>query len=379
LLNQIAEDYRATHPNVTITFDSIPSEYNTKLATQLAGSAPPDAGWLLERSAPTFIEAGVLADLGPQLKQDAAYNLADFSSSSMRLWQRDSAIYGVPFSTSPFFVLYNADMFEAAGVATPAEQAAQGNWTWEALAETSKALQAQAPSGSYGFATIDNEGYTGQLWAMTVPIIRAYGGDAWNAEGTECQLTSPQAIQAMQLFHRMVVTDKSVVPPGEQADFYAGQAGMTVAQISRLAKLKDASFEWGIAPLPSGPSGKPYVIGQAAIGVFNASTNKEVAADFVAFMTNQGNVAKLAQFFPPARASVLDSDAFSKANPLIDSASLSQIVVTGVKEGAVLPAHANFPEINQAAVAAFDGLWQPGADVPAVLNGVCEAITPFLQ
>ena len=34
-------------------------------------------------------------------------------------------------------------------------------------------------------------------------------------------------------------------------------------------------------------------------------------------MTNKENVAAAAQFFPPARKSVLDSDAFTKSNNLI--------------------------------------------------------------
>ena len=48
------------------------------------------------------------------------------------------------------------------------------------------------------------------------------------------------------------------------------------------------------------------MIGQAGIDVFAKGKNPAVAADFLAFFTNPQNSRKLAQFFPPARASRVD-------------------------------------------------------------------------
>jgi ABC-type glycerol-3-phosphate transport system substrate-binding protein len=54
-----------------------------------------------------------------------------------------------------------------------------------------------------------------------------------------------------------------------------------------------------------------------AIGVFQASPNAETAAEFLAFMTNPENSAKLAQFFPPPRESLLTAEVLAATNPLL--------------------------------------------------------------
>ncbi len=378
MLNGIAEAYQEMHPNVTVQFDTIPfTDYTSKVTLQLAGSNPPDAGWLLETSAPTFVNSGVLADLKPAL-DNPDYDYADLSEPAMKLWVKDEKVLGVPFSTSPFIVLFNRDLFETAGVPSPDELLANGEWTWEKFAEVAQAISEATPTGVYGYDTMDGQGYESRPWHTLVPIIRGYGGDAWDEAGTTCLMNSPEAVEAVQLYHDMVFDTKGAVPPGEQADFYSGSAGMTFGQISRVSKLADADFEWGIAPLPSGPAGETPVIGQAAVVAFNASPNKAVAADFLAFMTNKENTATMAQFFPPIRASVLESDTLVEANPAIAPEQM-QYVVDSIKSGTVLPSHVEFSKIDLAARAEFDNLWSPNADVEATLNAICETISPFMN
>jgi len=379
MLNGFANAYKQSHPNVSVKFDTIPfDDYVSKLTVQLAGGSPPDGGWIAEGAAPTFVDGGVLVDMGPTLKQVSAYNFADLSPAALKLWSRSGAVYGVPFSTSPLLVIYNQDLLEAAGTDTPRGLMAKNQWTWDALATAAKAVVAKGQPGIFGFESLDAAVFTSDPWSTLMPIIRAYGGDAWSADGKQCQLDSPQAVAAIQLFHKMVFTDKSAVSPSGQADFYSGQSAITLGQLSRTAKLADATFKWDIAPLPGGPAGNPYVIGQAALVTFTASKNKEAATDFVAFMTNAENVATMARFFPPARLSVLASDALPKANPQVSPQSMSDTVVEGIKSGAVLPSHPQFPKIDLAVRAEFDKLWQPDADVQVIMSGTCKAIAPLL-
>ncbi|MCP4540798.1 MAG: sugar ABC transporter substrate-binding protein [Chloroflexi bacterium] len=379
MLNKFAETYRESHPNVTVQFDTIPTgDYTDKVTIQLAGSNPPDGGWIVERSAPTFIAAEVLVDLGPVLRQIPGYDMADLSESALLLWKKEDAIYGIPFSTSPFLILYNRDLFEIASIETPDELLTQDQWTWKALAEAAKRIADVTPSGIYGFESVDAAVYDKGFWLTLVPIMWAYGGDAWDSEGTQCLFNSDRSIAAIRLYHDMVFADKSAVPPGEQADFFSGQSAITIAQLSRVAKLQDVTFAWGVVPLPSGPNGEASVIGQAALAVFEASEHKDQAIDFVAFMTNKENVLTMAEFFPPARDSVLESEAFLKANPLVDPDSMEQSVVAAIQSGRVLPNHVEFPNIDMITHIEFKNLWVPDADLQAVLSNICESIDPFL-
>jgi multiple sugar transport system substrate-binding protein len=121
------------------------------------------------------------------------------------------------------------------------------------------------------------------------------------------------------------------------------------------------------------------VIGQAGIGVFAQGKDPQAAADFLAFFTNPENSAKLARFFPPARASLLTAEVLGAANPLLSPEQLQAVVIEGIETGAVIPGHTNFAEIQQTVRAALDALWVADADVAAVLQSLCDRIQPMLQ
>ncbi|WP_176084644.1 sugar ABC transporter substrate-binding protein [Martelella sp. HB161492] len=376
MLNAIAAGFAETHPDVTVKFDTIPfNDYVQKITLQLAGGNPPDLGWLLENSGPAFVDAGTLVDVSKTLNDTAGYDYADFSKPAMGLWTSGDAVYGVPFSTSPFLIYYNKSLYDAAGLETPSERVADGSWTWEQLKADAAALR-DADAGIWGYETVDGQGYGARVMHNLMPIVRAYGGEAWS-DGT-CTLNSDDAVEAVTLFHDMVYKDGSTVPPGEQGDFFSGKSALTMTQLSRVSKLADAGFDWGIVPLPKGPAGDAQTVGQAAIVAFAQGKNKELAAEFLAYMTDKDNVAKMAEFFPPARKSVLQSEAFLSSNPAVTPEQM-EIVAAGIEAGSVLPNSVNYPQIEAEARPDFDALWAPDANVKAVLDKLCKDIQPLLK
>ena len=374
-MNDIATAYKAKNPNVSVKFDVIPfADYLSKLTVQMSGNNPPDLGWVVETSAPALIDAGVLVDQKPSLDKTQGYNFAEYSQPAMGLWQRGGAVYGIPFSTSPFFVVYNKDLFAKAGTDTPDKLLAQGKWTWETLAQAAKAIQATG-GGVYGFQPVDSFPYNAHIIA---PVIRAYGGDLWDATGTKCMLNADSSVKAMQLIHDMLFKDKSATPIGDKSDFYAGQVGMATAQLSRLAKLDKAPFKWDVIPLPSGPAGDSQMVGQAALGVFRSGKNQATALDFAAFMTNAENTAKMSIYFPPARKSVFEAPAFLTSNPMVTAEQMKASVAVGIDKGKIVPVHTNFAKIELALKPVLDKTWLPGADVKAQMDEACKAIAPLL-
>lgn len=379
IFNPLAEAYMSENPNVTIEYVFIPiGEYDTTMATRLSGSNPPDAGWMLERSGPAYMDAGVLYDMSGVLTGDEAYNYADFSEPASAQWVDESAVYGVPFSTSPFITIYNATLFEEAGLETPDVLYERGEWTWEALREAAKTISDNTEA--WGF--VGNDGtalYTTNPWATMIPLLRAYGADV--LDGNTCTLDSDEATEAMSLLHGMIFTDRSTVPPGDETVFWTGDVGITLGQISRLSNLDEAAFEWGIAPLPTGPAGEQPVIGQAAMVTFNGANNanQEAAADFVRFLTTQEGVTRLAQFFPPTRQSVLASEEFLTTNARVSAEDMENIIAPGIANGRVLTSHPNFPEMELIGNTIFDMLWMPDADVASTLDLYCQTVSTALE
>jgi len=374
MLNGFAESFKAKHPDVTVKYETIPpGDYTQKLTFQLAGGNAPDLGWMMEDAASTFANAGVLVDLAPALNAAEGYDFADLSQPAMGLWQSDGKVWGVPFSTSPFVIFYNKDMFDQAGLEDPLQLAAKGEWDMAKFQEVAAKLK--ETTGKWGFEFKDGQGYDTRIMHALMPPVRAYGGDMW--ANKECGLDKPEAIAAVQQLHDMVFKDKSIVPPGETGDYFSGGSAMTINQISRASLMPKAGFNWGIAPLPTGPGGESPVIGQAGIVVFTNGKQKELAAEFVAHMTNKENVAAMAQFFPPARQSVLDSDAFITSNKLIPAEQM-KVVADAIVKGKVLPSHEKSPQILAAMKPRVDALWRADANVEESVKAVCAAVQPLL-
>ncbi|MCP2328709.1 multiple sugar transport system substrate-binding protein [Hamadaea flava] len=376
LFDQIAADYKSTHPNVTVKFDALPFDsYTTALTTQVAGGNPPDLAWIFEKDAPDFVSSGALTDLTPTLKGTAGYDYDDLAPATTKLWTAGDKLYGYPFSTSPFVVFYNADMLTKAGAQTPDQLVAANQWTWTAAEQAAAKVPAAEP-GKFGLVIRD---FDYKVWDNLASLWAGYGAAPWSADGKTCQFTSQPMIDAMTFLHNAVYTDKAMPPPGTAADFFAGDSAMTVTQISRAATLKDAKFKWGVAPLPAGPAGAQQLFGQAGIGAFGKGKHPQAAADFLAFFSNPANSAKLAQYFPPPRTSLLNAASLKAANPLLTAEQLDSVVVNGIKNGAVKASHLGYAKIDEAVRAAMDTYYQPGADVPAALAGVCKAVEPLLS
>ena len=370
LLGSFIDEF-AAKKGITIdyTFESIDySEYNTKLLLELQGNDAPDVYWVTESSAKAFIASGNLAVLNDALEE---YDPSDIAEGALALWKDGDDIYAVPFSTSPFILMYNADLFEQAGCKTPEEYIAEGNWTWETFREVCK--QIKDNTGVWGFQTVDGQGYTTRVVQNLLPIIRTYGGDAWD-EDYNVMIDTEESIAAVQLFHDMVYVDESVVPPGDESSFYTGAAAMTVGQISRLSNLDEVDWNWSICTLP----GDSPVIGQAAIGANSNSKNGELAAELVAYMTNSECVARIAGIWPPARESVLESEEFLTSNSRITAEQMSNAVAASINTGKVLPSHEQYPQIEVEAQMVYDKLWNADCDVAAVMHEVGDVYRRYV-
>jgi multiple sugar transport system substrate-binding protein len=364
LFDQIAADYKKDHPEVgRITFESVPFDsYTSTLTTQIGGGNPPDLAWVFEKDAPDFVASGALEPIEVE---------GELVPSAIKLWETDGKLAAYPFSTSPFGVFVNNDLLTKAGQKTAAELVAAGSWNWETVVRAAAAVQAKTGKGGLVVGDFDYKG-----WDNLSTIWRGWGADAWT--GDQCGFDKPEMAEAMTFLHKAIFTDKAMPGPGTTADFFAGDAGMVITQISRAALLEKAKFGWDLVPLPAGPKGAYSVIGQGAVGVLKKGEHVDVAKDFLGFFTNEANSAKLAQFFPPPRKSQLTTPTLAKANPLLKPAQLESVVIKGIETGVVKPNHAGNAEISQAVRSGLDPLWRPDADVQAVLTGVCAKIGPLL-
>jgi multiple sugar transport system substrate-binding protein len=306
------------------------------------------------------------------LKKDKGYDYSDISSDAAKLWTNDGQLYAYPFSTSPFVVFANDDLLAAAGQPTSAQLKEQGKWNWKDIAAVGSAVN--AATGKQGVVIRD---FDYQTWSNLSTVWDSFGAEPWSEDGKTCTFTSKKMEQAFQYLHDATFQQKAFPGPGTKADFFAGDSAFTVTQISR-ATLLTGGFKWDVQPLPEGDDGRQNVIGQAGIGVLAKSKHAQEAKDFLAFFTNPENAKKLAQFFPPPRTSLLTVDTLSATNKTLTKEQIEDVVLPSFKDAVTKPSHANSAEIAAKVKTALDPMWQPDADVPSVLKGVCSAIKPLL-
>ena len=329
--------------------------------------------WIFETSAYDFANSGALVPLTKTLAATPGYNLGEISPAATERWSKDGVLYAYPFSTSPFAVFVNNDLIRKAGAKTPAELIAAGQWTWPNAIATAQAV---AQGGKGGLVVRD---FNYQAWQYLSSVWNGWGAAPWSADGKRCTFADKPMVDALGFIHDAIFAKKAIPGPGQNVDFFAGDAAMTITQISRASLLpKDKRFDWDLVPLPKGSAGDYAIVGQAGIGVLKAGKDSAMAAAFVAYMTNPENSVKLAQFFPSARKSLLNAEVLGKTNALLSPAQLDKVVVSGIATGKVMPAHTDFARLQQMVRSGLDAVWQPKADIPSATRAICAQIGPLL-
>ena len=96
-----------------------------------------------------------------------------------------------------------------------------------------------------------------QAWQYLSSVWNGWGAAPWSADGKRCTLADKPMVDALSFIHDAIFTKKAMPGPGQNVDFFAGDAAMTITQISRASLLpKDKRFDWDLVPLPKGPVGR---------------------------------------------------------------------------------------------------------------------------
>ena len=375
LFKSVADEFIASSSAVSaIEFESLTlDQLDMVLTTGITADQAPDLSWLPVESSLEYIEAGALLDAAPVLTATDGYDYDDLVPKLQEPWRVGDAQYGVPFSTGPLIMYFNKDLYAKAGVRSPQELLADGTWTWESFRETSKQLTDEI--GHPGYVLND---FDFRNWTRLLPLLNAYDATPWSDDAARCTADSPQMRQAFEVFNGMVFEDGSSPVPGQQVDFWGGQAGATSAFLGSSTLLEDAGFEWDIVPTPGGPAGQ--AVGQSAIVALSAGKNHQAALEFLAFLTNAENAARISSFFPPARKSLLNAEVLAKSSGVLTEQQLGTVVGSISGDAQIFPVAPNGASVANALNSALDEfVYAPDVDLDEALPKVCNAVEPVLS
>lgn len=226
-----------------------------------------DGAWLSE-----FVDMGILADV----------EAAGFDSSlASDVWEVDGTKYVVPVNNFAYPMYVNMDILEEAGVAE-----IPTNWT-----ELTDACKKITEAGHSAFAL--NLGTTNANGIQNV-----FGGTGW-ASGIKLKDDSGEyktdgnkgLAELAELFKQMY--DDGSLYPGmstlEESEmtnnFAAGNCAFTLASAATMSQFTDVNFEAVTVPSKDDYTGeKGICYASWAVGISEASENKEEAAKFVNYL-----------------------------------------------------------------------------------------------
>jgi|JI10StandDraft_1071094.scaffolds.fasta_scaffold54188_3 ABC-type glycerol-3-phosphate transport system substrate-binding protein len=305
--NQLVDEYEAANPGETVeivitTWDSMAQQ----ILAALSGNNPPDLISELESRTILYAGRGMLTDLTDRI--DADLQRDDFIPSSLATGTFQGKLYSVPFRHDGAGLIYNKDLFTAAGLDPEVPPA-----NWDDFIAKGKALTItdNGTTTQYGIAwplgNLDN------AVVRFLEILFDRGGAVFNEDRTQVTLDTPQAIEAMRLLTD-TITVEGIAPrssleldnTGVRELFANKRIAMYVAGPYDAAPLREAGLNIGTAPLPGVDGIGTTTTDGFALLIPAKASNVDAAWKFAAFVGQPENQARLTASFPASMSAAHD-------------------------------------------------------------------------
>jgi multiple sugar transport system substrate-binding protein len=292
----VLDKYMKEHPNVSITFESVPNQYSEKLLSQFAIGDAPDIIMVGDSQVPLFAKNGGLADLTAFSKGANGINKNDFYEDVLKFGMYKDKLYAMPKDWTNMAVIYNKKLFDEAKLPYP-----EAGWTWEQMYDTAKKLTKR-------------DGNKTVQWGLKLPgadqrrvhpLVFAYSDGIVSPDGQtyEGYMNSKDMVKAMQLFNDAYHKDK-ITPSSSDTDSFKGidlfASGKVAMELNGRWPienyLKNPELKFGTVSLPAGPKGGGNVIFYGGWGIYEKSKNKDAAWDVIKFMSSKGGAETFGDF-----------------------------------------------------------------------------------
>ena len=290
-MEAICAAYTAKHPEVDIEVQVTNwTEYWTKLEAAAESNTMPDIFWMHTNQILYYADFGMLADVTDlYADEDPSYYQNHFSDISIgNASGSDGRLYGVPKDKDNLVLVYNKEMFDAAGVAYPDE-----TWTWDDL--TAASQQIYDTTGKYGYMAYgdDQLGY----WNF----VYQKGGYILTEDKTKGGFDNPATREAMEFYINLQqenwCPDQNYfaeTSPGTA--FFSEQGSMFLEGnwnlLSEMQNYPEMQGKWDVAVLPMCPNpaegdGKATISNGLCYATGAKGKNLEIVKDVLKFFGSE--------------------------------------------------------------------------------------------
>lgn len=281
VLKDIISDYETQNRNIKIDFIHIPQNYFQKLQLLFASGLEPDIVFINNQNIKMYINAGLLEDLTPYLKNSQQ----DFFEEAIECFTSNGKIYAIPRDISNLVIYYNKDIL------------AKNNIKIKDLKTSSDLIEIGSKLKNQNIYTINSE----DLPLYWLYFLAANGGGALSDDAKQITINDEKSTAALQFYSDLI--NKYHYAPTK-----AETGSMTTAQMFINQKIamylggrwivpkfrETIKFNWDVVEFPTTNENKLY-IDASGWALTKKSKHKQEAADFINYLASETSSNKFAK------------------------------------------------------------------------------------
>jgi multiple sugar transport system substrate-binding protein len=356
LLTDSINAFKAANPGVNVKWEPIAQDYSTVLKTNLAAGTEADVFYIDVADIDSLMKTGKLLALDDYMAKTGTKK-EDFVSTLINAFSYNGKVYGIPKDFNTLGLVYNKDLFKAAGVAEPTN-----DWTWTDLQTAAKKLT------------------TGGVVGLSLPADAArFMPFLWQAGGDLNNINNAQGQAAVDFYTGFEAKDSVSKLPSELGMGWAGEAfekgkaamvfegGWLPADLNNNFK----NVNYGVVQMPKGTAAKSNLIFTVSYSISAKSKNPNAAWALLNYLTGSDNQAKVlkAGFALPTRQAL--SSSITNAN--------SKAIFDGAPYGKPFNyASSNTSKVNDEIAKSLESIMLKKSSVKDALDKLATTIKPLL-
>lgn len=383
LHEKVITEFMKTHPNIKVepVYVSAFDQYVQKIQTTMAAGSPPDVINFLNNDLNTFASRGVLADVSDLVKRDwESSKLDDNMKNLMDAMKVDGKYFALPRNASGWYLYYNKNLFDKAGVSYP-----DSTWTWDKFVQEGKKLTNTSGNSSDRTWAI---AINAKSVSNNINFIWQAGGDYFSKDYKSLTIDSPEAKKGLQYVYDLMYKDKiapdqgSISAQNPKDMFTSGKVAMYEDAGALIASLQDIkNFNWDIALLPQGPAGNRLGrMGPTGLAIPKDSKNKDAAWEFIKFVNGPVGQEILCSsgFSAPVRKSILNDE--KKFLPADKFKVNRKVALEGIENNSqVMPSHKNWTQIQTIAEKYLELYYFNSMKLDDATKKIVDEVAPLLK
>jgi multiple sugar transport system substrate-binding protein len=385
----LVEAYEKARPgtDVQLIEASDRKDLLARLATSVAGGAPPDLFLMNYRFYGQFAAKDVIEPLDARIAGSAAIDPADYYPVAMDAFKWGGKQLCLPQNVSSLAVYYNRTLFQKYGVPEP-----KAGWAWNDLLSTATAmtrdargqqLKATESEGAALRPAVHGLGVEPSIIRLA-PFVWSNGGEIVDSPDrpTRLNLDSPAAREALKnlvdlrLAYGVVPTDEDVEAEDDESRFANGRLAMVMSSRRATTTFRSITdFEWDVAPLPVYKE-QVGVLHSDAYCMTRGAKRKDAAWGFLEYAIAEEGQKIIAATgrTVPSHVGVSTSAAFlGPAQP----PRSAKVFLDAIPTVRALPTISTWPEIEDATAGILENAMYRGDKLDDVIRDLDEQTRPL--